>query len=100
MEVLTISGVLLTDCKKKEDARKVPFLTFTVGTEESDMSGKKYRNAYRCFCYNTSNPDVLKMKKDDMVLLSGTFRIVKFNGTINYDIYVKQITPIIQRQQL
>ena len=94
MEVITISGVLLSKNEVRTDARGVKFLTFSVGTEEKDMVGNVYRNTYRCYCYNMSNPDVLEMKQGDMLVLSGTFRILRRGNNYNFDVYVKQISPL------
>jgi len=94
MQVLSITGILLSDCEVRKDSRGISFLTFIVGTEESDINGKIYKDSYRCYCYNMSNPNVLRMKKGHTVALSGTFRVIRYKEKINFDIYVKQIAPM------
>lgn len=99
MLIVTLSGVLLSDCETKTDSRGAKLLSFLIGTEETDVNGRKYKDNFRCYCYNMSNPQVVKMKKGDVVMLSGTFRILHRNGNTNFDIYVKQITPMLVKQE-
>lgn len=89
MEAIMLSGVVSEDCEKKTDKKGHDYVRFKLGCEGIDIYGKPRVTQYRCYLYNMQYDN---LKKGELVTLTGSFNCNQFNGKINFDIYVHQIS--------
>lgn len=70
MQVINISGTLVSDSEKCKDRNGRSFSRFTVTCGSNDINGRTVFTHYRCICY-VGGYDALK--KGDQVFVSGRF---------------------------
>lgn len=98
MELITISGNVVTDSEKCVDKNGREYVRFRVSCWSKDYQGYDKYTYYNCFCYHTGYG---KMKKGEIVFLSGTYmQNVKYPEDqgkkiyINNDIFVQHLTKV------
>ena len=96
MEIITLSGKIMSEPETKTDKNGNNYIRFRVSCMKKRGNEEKY-TIYRCYSYNVAEFKGTKM--GDSIFLSGDLDITRredANGTVwtNNDIYVKQVTII------
>lgn len=94
MQIITISGTLLTNAEKCTDKNGKNYTRFTVTCGGTDVFGRSQYTHYRCTCYVSGYEG---MKKGDQIFLSGNLsakvRIAEDGKSyLNMDVMVYQVS--------
>ena len=96
MEIITLSGKIMSEPEIKTDKNGNNYIHFRVSCIKKIGNEEKY-TIYRCYSYNFA--EFKGAKTGDSIFLSGDLDITRredVNGTVwtNNDIFIKQVTII------
>lgn len=94
MLMITLSGILLDTPKMNTDSNGNKYLSWLCGTEEPDNKGHKNREIFRCYYGLISDPQVVGLKKGDIVMLAGNFRTKDSEGNNDLEIRVLRLSSL------
>lgn len=97
MEIITVTGVVSSECEKRKDKRGHEYIRFKIGCKGLDTYGRPRQTQYRCFCYNMQFDN---LQKGEDLAVSGSLNINYYNDKINFDIYVQHIARVASDKQI